>query len=404
MSRSTGALGTMIALASVMTLGACAAAGDATGSGRKGKGGSGASGSGGSGAGSGGGAGTSLGNIDPNMMSSKPPVPVNTVIEMGKECAAVGERAENEIIVRPVDIIWAIDSSPSMGLVIDAMEMQMNTLVSTVTAAGIEVHIILISAEQGEDPIFSLPTGPVICITAPVGSGTCPADTKLPVYHHVMGDCCWVGSHNALHRIIETYPMYMSSLQPNSIKYFGAVTDDTAGDTLDFKSQADKFTADVAGLGAGMPGVDWKFFGIINPSTGGAYQMLADQTMGMTGTIGAGQDYSAIFNMLAQTVTQEKKSQLACEWAIPPIPDGAGQFNKFKVNVTHSPGDGSAPTQFGKLEESQCATAPMGGWYYDSEDAPTKVMVCPQNCDTLKADLTGAVDVLFGCDTVKAPI
>jgi hypothetical protein len=383
-------------------LGACAAAGDSAGTGRNsGREGSGASGKGGSSAGTGGGAaGMDFGNNEAGMGPEAPHVPVNTVIEMGKECAATGATAKNEI--RPVDIIWAIDSSPSMTLVIDAMAMQMNTLVSTVTAAGISVHIIFISAEQREDPIFNLPTGPVICIMPPVGSGNCANDSNPPTYLHVMGDCCWVGSHNALNRIIDTYAMYMSALQPGSIKYFGAVTDDTAGDTLDFKSQADKFIADAAGIGAGMPGVDWKFFGIINPSTGGAYQMLADQTMGMTGMIGAGQDYSALFNMLAQTVTTT--SQLSCEWAIPEIPEAAGMFNKFKVNVTYTPGSGGAPMQFGKLEEAQCAAAPEGGWFYDSEDAPTKVVVCPQTCDTLKADLMGKVDVLFGCDTVKAPL
>lgn len=400
MTRLTGALGTTIVLAcAAAALGACAAAGDSPGSGRGGRTGGGGSSSSTGTAGSAGGAGTGFGNN-----TAMPPedmhVPVNTVIEMGEECAAAGATAKNEI--RPVDIIWAIDSSPSMGLVIDAMEMQMNTLVTTVTGAGIDVHIIFISAEQGEDPIFNLPTGPVICIMPPVGSGNCANDTNLPVYHHVMGDCCWVGSHNALSRIIEVYPMYMSSLQPNSLKYFGAVTDDTAGDTLDFKSQADKFVMNAATINAGEPGIDWKFFGIINPSTGGAYQMLADLTGGMTGMIGAGQDYSALFNMLAQTVTET--SQLTCEWAIPPIPDGAGQFNKFKVNVTYSPGSGGAPMQFGKLEQTQCAGAPEGGWHYDDEDAPTKVMVCPQTCDTLKKDLTGKVDVLFGCDTVKAPL
>lgn len=396
----------MFALACAVTaLGACAAAGEDTGGGRGGRGGTDASGSGGgSGEGTAGSAGTGFGNGPTGGMSAMPPKlpPVQTMFE---DCAAAGATAKNEI--RPVDIIWAIDSSPSMGLIIDAMEMQLNTLATTVTAAGIDVHIVLLSARLNEDPIFGnpIPGSYVVCVMPPVGSGNCEDDTKLPGYHHLVngcGDTCWVGSHNALGRLVGGYPDYASDLRPNSIKYFGAVTDDTANDTLDFKAAADKFIADISANPVGTPGADWKFFAIINPSTGGAYQMLADQTGGITGTVGAGQDYSALFNMLAATVTET--SQLTCEWAIPPIPDGAGQFNKFKVNVTYSPGSGGAPMQFGKLEEKDCAAAPMGGWHYDDEDAPTKVMVCPQTCDTLKADLTGKVDVLFGCDTVKAPI
>jgi hypothetical protein len=389
----------VLLLAGAVALGACAAAGDTPSGGRSGRGGTSPTGTPGGTAG-----GTSdpgdFMNSDPNQTPSEPPRPVNIDIGMGEECAAVAEMAKNEI--RPVDIIWAIDSSPSMTAVIDSMAMQMNNLVNTVTMAGIKVHIIFITAEQREDPIFNLPTGPVICIPAPTGSGSCPNDTKLPDYHHLMGDCCWVGSHNALSRLVETYPMYMGDLQPNSMKYFGAVTDDSAGDTTDFKGQADKFVADVAGW-AGMPMVDWKFFGIINPSLGGAYQMLADLSGGVTGMIALGMvDYSMVFNELAKTVTQVK--QLSCEWAIPPIPDGAGEFNKYKVNVMYTPGDGSGEKQLGKLEEADCAKAPEGGWYYDDENAPTSVRVCGQNCDQIKVDLMGRVDVLFGCDTIKAPI
>jgi hypothetical protein len=389
---------------------ACAAAGEETGGGRGGRGGTSAGGSAGGGSGAGGAAGDDFGSPGPAPMSDRPPPPSTVDVGAGEECAAEGSQAESE--VRPVDIIWAVDSSSSMFPILDAMAMQMNNLVNTVTMAAIDVRIIMITAPWREDLIFSEPMvgNPVLCVGAPVGSGACPDDSNPPGYTHVtqcttdMNEGCWVGSHNALQRFQDAYPVYMGTLRDNSIKYFGVVSDDTAGDTMDFAGQANAFEAWVSTLGPPGAFDGWKFFGIISPALGGAYQMLADRTGGTTGVLSLTPgDYTALFMMLAQTVTSKK--ELACEWAIPAIPESAGQFDKRKVNVTYSPGDGSPPTQFGKVPSmAECAMAAMGGWYYDDDNAPTKVLVCPQNCDVMKADFNGRVDVLFGCSTVDAPL
>jgi hypothetical protein len=333
--------------------------------------------------------------------------PIDKAIADGDECDLISQQADNG--KQPVDIIWAIDSSPSMTLVIDAMAMEMNKLVDTVTMADIDVHIVLITAEWKKDILFNNPIigDEVVCVGAPTGSGSCPDDTNLPVYHHVAKECggengCSVGSHSALSKIISSYPHYMADLRPDSLKYFGAMTDDTAGDTMDFAAQAAQFTADVEGL---MPGWfdDWTFFAIINPGLGGAYQMLADQTGGITGEINPliMQDYSTLFNMLAVTVTNEVK--LACDWVIPPVPAShMGEFSPLQTNFKYTPGDGSASPEVFKVKDAG-ACGMEHGWYYDNNDAPTKVVVCPKTCATVQPDLTGKIDILFGCPTVIRP-
>ena len=40
------------------------------------------------------------------------------------------------------------------------------------------------------------------------------------------------------------------------------------------------------------------------------------------------------------------------------------------------------------------------GWYFDSNAAPTKVVLCPSSCSTVQADSAAKVDVLFGCISV----
>jgi hypothetical protein len=41
-----------------------------------------------------------------------------------------------------------------------------------------------------------------------------------------------------------------------------------------------------------------------------------------------------------------------------------------------------------------------GGWYYDNEDAPTRILACDQTCSDFKAALEGQVNVVLGCPTV----
>jgi hypothetical protein len=43
-----------------------------------------------------------------------------------------------------------------------------------------------------------------------------------------------------------------------------------------------------------------------------------------------------------------------------------------------------------------------GGWHYDSATDPTRIIVCPQTCDTITAIPNATVHVLFGCATEPA--
>lgn len=40
------------------------------------------------------------------------------------------------------------------------------------------------------------------------------------------------------------------------------------------------------------------------------------------------------------------------------------------------------------------------GWYYDDNDAPSRVIACLQTCDAINRDGHTAVDILLGCATV----
>lgn len=321
----------------------------------------------------------------------------------GAACEAVSQTADNK--VRPVDIIFAIDTSDSMVGELIQVEANMNAFVNAITGAGLDVHIVLI-AKPGE-PNGGTPFNPDpgICLDQPLATGVCPGGSKPPLYQHVE---VGVGSNNALNKIIETYSMYKPTLRQTAVKYFAVVTDDEAKDGPNNSAAA--FAASVNALDPGWFDT-WKFFGIYCTGscgtflacadTGYVYTDLVNQSGGVSGDLcGNNQNFQPVFNQMSQAVVSAKS--VDCAWAIPAAPSGQ-TFDKGKVNVNYSPG-GLPPAQpIYHVSTAADCTASSGGWYYDDNTNPTQVLVCPSTCTAIQSDPNAKVDVLFGCQTVEVP-
>ena len=105
-------------------------------------------------------------------------------------------------------------------------------------------------------------------------------------------------------------------------------------------------------------------------------------------------DFAPVFKALAQAVITGTK--LACEWAIPPPPVGQ-MFDPKLVNVIYTP-DGAAPRDlFNVPTAADCGA--LGGWFYDDNAKPTKVLACPSTCTEIQADMKAKIAVAFGCKT-----
>lgn len=110
----------------------------------------------------------------------------------------------------------------------------------------------------------------------------------------------------------------------------------------------------------------------------------------------------AVTTVTHQTTTTTVATPLPCEWSIPPVQAGA-TFNKGKVNIEFTP-PGGAAQQFGYVDNlAACQGAGQNAWYYDDATNPTKVLVCPSTCDSLKNVPGSEVDIIFGCDTTRVP-
>ena len=78
-----------------------------------------------------------------------------------------------------------------------------------------------------------------------------------------------------------------------------------------------------------------------------------------------------------------------CDFALV-HPNGAPTIDPNKVNVVYTAGNGA---------ETNLKKDPQNGWTYDSDSAPTKVLLNGSSCSTLKNDPGGKIRIVVGCTT-----
>ncbi|MFO0761171.1 MAG: VWA domain-containing protein [Byssovorax sp.] len=100
------------------------------------------------------------------------------------------------------------------------------------------------------------------------------------------------------------------------------------------------------------------------------------------------QQFEAALNVIQQ-------SALGCEYTIPQPMGGMVDYNK--VNVQYTPGGGASQLVGNVMNAAACGAG--GGWYYDNNAMPTKIILCPATCNVVEADPQGKIDILLGCAT-----
>ena len=94
-------------------------------------------------------------------------------------------------------------------------------------------------------------------------------------------------------------------------------------------------------------------------------------------------------------------SVLDCDFAIPTPTDG-GMADPSQVNVQYTAMPGAAPVGFTQVPSAaDCSTSQS--WYYDNPAAPTRIHLCPNVCDTVRANPTAGISVAIGCATIVEP-
>ena len=367
-----------------------------SGSGGSGAGKGGAGGTGGTTGGSGGTTGGSTttgggGTIDPtggggrpmDSGSDGPNADTGDGRSVTQGCAATRATADDVTIVVPADIIVAIDSSGSMDEEIVFVQTQMNAFSQQISAAGIDARVILIGDPQA------------ICIGAPLGSGTCPNDTKLPGYVHIPTE---VGSNDGLNLFIQTFPQWRQHLRQGASKSLFIVTDDDATDGPN--NSAATFRTNFTALDPTML-AKWTFNGVYcftecpeAAEIGRVYIDLVAATGGVGGDLCL-QDFKPVFDALAKKIITTSGTKITCDWALPPPTLGktyAGDL--VEVRRSSDAGINVIP----KVNSAMDCT--QGGWHFDNNFNPTKILACPSTCTQMQSQPGGQIDVTYGCESV----
>lgn len=326
------------------------------------------------------------------------------------ECTGVSQTAGNTL--GPVDVVFAIDNSPSLEDEIAEVRAHMNDFSQMVGDSGVDHNIVILSClpgDCGNENFFGVCIDPPLAIAGACDSYPASDDSNPPHYLHISER---IPSTKGLDRIIETYPEWQSMMRPGAPKHFVAISDDNEDHTAEW------FDTELLALDAGFAG--YTFHGIFSylskedacdisntepcctyaapEGEGTVYKDLVAQTGGVSGDL-CEQEFQPVFDALGTAVVGS--ATLSCEWVIPEPPEGM-DLDPALVNFVFTDDDGVS-TVIGRVDsEADCANVEHG-WYYDDPDNPTMVYVCPQTCAWIQGFETATVVIEFGCESAIAP-
>lgn len=298
------------------------------------------------------------------------------------ECVGVTETAEEAL--RPVDIIFVVDSSNSMENDARAVQDNLDAFATFIAGTRIDFHLVLIS-----DRGFVTPS---------------PRFMSDPMNFLFIDRS--VGSEDVFARALDQFPNYSMFLRPDAATHIVGITDDNdnisgapfvammeglLGHPFTFHAIASEAVDPGIPL---APDIPCRRSGGLLPAAdiGSRYYDAADLTMGQKFSICA-DDWSALFTTLAMTVAIP--DPIECTYPLPDPPAGM-VFASDQVNVEHTPEGGSMSLFPRANSEGDCGPTPA--WYYDNNTTPTQILLCPSACDLVNMG-PGQVDVRFGCET-----
>lgn len=339
----------------------------------------------------------------------------------GDICRSIS--AEAKQTYAPVDIVFAVDTSGSMVDEAAQVQANINSFSQQIIDSGIDAHVVMLAA----NPFLILPG---ICVPAPLGSGMCPDDNKLPNYfHHAIPTPPGpIESVDAARKLIDLFPVYGPHLRDDVRKYVVIVTDDdsrnhpdSSGDAGIYDNNPNGFINDYTAvdpmMSDAMGNPTWKMSGLYaysmcanSAQVGLVWEDVISTTGGVSGDIcncGIGNPacaatFQTVFDQLAEQII-DGSEPIPCQWQIPAPPTGE-TLDPDYVNVEFIDVDDGTPEPIYHVDDAAACDPVIGGWYYDDNDEPKNIILCPTSCDAVSAAAEGSeINLLFGCETQNIP-
>jgi hypothetical protein len=362
-------------------------------------------------------------------------VPVDMALAPDAACTAASVGAT--LTRLPVDIVWAVDNSVSMSPAIDQVIAGLNAFASLVGTRGLDYRVVMLSLRNVTRRVTLAGSARyAVCIPRPLaGDDACG---NGPRFFHSSVD---IRSTQPLEQLLGTLGQtrgytaadprggeaWRAFLRPEATKTIVVVTDDQSRLTPDdferfrggtnpnssgFSLPPGLLDASWGGAFTGYtfnaiygwgsetdPGARCTFAdGTQPPASGTTYTTLIERTRGVRARICDGAAaWAPFFERVATAV--ERASRVACDLDIPTPP--AGQvLDPRRINVAIV--GASTTVRLGNIRGASACGA-TGGWYYDDEAAPRRVILCPSSCERAQAEVragSASVQVQFGCQTI----
>ncbi len=297
------------------------------------------------------------------------------------ECASVSVGAE--LTAAQVDVIWVIDSSGSMRGEAEIVQNNLNLFAADISESGIDHRVVVIT-----DPSY-------VEVPPPLGTDT---SRFFFVARPVRSD-------DLLAEVLDQVPVFRGFLRERAVTHIVAVTDDNS--ELEAESFIEQMTAalghsfTVHAIASETAFHDCDPLGICDPGCTGPngdavdigveYYSLAELTGGEQFSI-CTDDWSDLFETLRDVVVVS--ASIPCAYDLPDPPDGM-VFDPGLVNVEYTNDDGVVEAFARAMNPARCEAS--RAWFYDSNDAPTRIALCPAACDLVEESVTGHVDIALGC-------
>lgn len=393
----------------------------------------------------------------PEEEEEKKPDPLAQPDASPPDLAAIqcGEQTSKAVIEeeRPVDVIFIIDNSGSMGDEITAVERNINeNFARIIGQSGADYRLILLTNHG--------PSGLEICVEPPLAGKPCtdttdprgttsgaPANTER-FFHYDLD----VQSTDSVCLLLEHYQYttnpragsgsaaaptgWHAWLRPSALKVFVEITDDgmdcssyvnpkwTFNGYGADSSQATQVSRDIynailglspenfgtnkapriiwhsiVGVGENDP-VELPFTHFDPLQTGGScqtaynvgapYQMLSISTGGLRYPVCAA-DEGHGYDSVFRAIAHEvvRGSRVNCAFDVPTPPPGKF-VDPASVQVDYTPGTAAKAQRFARVKPEACSDS---GFYFEAGE----IKLCPSTCDRVRSDAQAKINVVFGC-------
>ncbi len=319
--------------------------------------------------------------------------------------------------------MFAVDTSGSMVDEAAQVQANINSFSQQIINSGIDVHVVMLAG----DPFLILPG---ICVPAPLGSGMCPADTKLPNYFHYSQPTPPgpIESVDGARKLVELFPVYKPHLRPGVRKYIVIVTDDDSRNAEESSGDAGKYHNNPNGFIAGLyrdRSDDVGRHGQSHLADVRHLRLLRVPELG-PGRPGVAADrqhhrrrerrhlqlqlrqpglHADLPGAVRRSGDEDHPGQRAARVPVadPRAPMGE-TLDPDYVNVEFIDQNVGVPETIYHVDGAADCDPLLGGWYYDDNAAPKNIILCPVSCDKVSAAPQGSkINLLFGCKTEVIP-